>query len=90
VFSGHTARPDADSWEAMASLAGLDVEASHVNREHDDQWQRLYDSWLSHEDELRLDVGDAVTDNLLREATQGGAHLGQRDAVVMVVRRPTT
>ncbi|HEY9483126.1 MAG TPA: class I SAM-dependent methyltransferase [Micromonosporaceae bacterium] len=90
VFTGRTPRPDTASWESMASLAGLDVVASHVNREHDEQWQRLYDLWLSHEGQLRVEVGDAVTDNLLREATRAGEHLGRRDAVVMVVRRPTT
>jgi ubiquinone/menaquinone biosynthesis C-methylase UbiE len=88
VFSGRTARLDAPSWAGMASLAGLDVEASHINREHDEHWQRLYDLWLSHADQLRADVGDAVADNLLREATQGGARLGQREAVVIVMRRP--
>jgi ubiquinone/menaquinone biosynthesis C-methylase UbiE len=87
VVTGRTPRPDADSWESMAARAGLDIEASHVNHAHDEHWRRLYELWRSHETDLRTDVGDAVTDNLLREATHAEPNLGQRQARVLVMRR---
>ncbi|GAA5194657.1 hypothetical protein GCM10023322_59540 [Rugosimonospora acidiphila] len=57
-----------DGWAVLAAEAGLELESSTVHVGHDDFWTRLYALWEEHEAGLRAEVGDAATDNFLREA----------------------
>jgi ubiquinone/menaquinone biosynthesis C-methylase UbiE len=90
VFTGRDPRPGMDRWEDLADLAGLEVESVFVNEDHDDQWRRLYALWLAHEDEIRLQAGDRVADNFMREAKQGIDRLSSRRALLFVMRREGT
>jgi hypothetical protein len=75
-------------WPAMATDAGFAVEASLPIPDSDEFWLRLYRSWLAHERELRAEMGDRATDNLLREARQALARTDEPPpAVLLVLRR---
>jgi ubiquinone/menaquinone biosynthesis C-methylase UbiE len=75
----------ADDWQSMAASAGLDMEKSLVNPYADDFWPRLHALWEAHEAELRSELGERASDNLMREARtvrpSKGGHL------LLVMRR---
>lgn len=58
-------------WPALARAAGLTVEETVTQPFQDEHWQRLYELWLAHADQLRAEVGDRAADNLLTEARVG-------------------
>jgi len=75
-------------WPAMATGAGFAVEASLPIPGRDEFWQRLYRLWFAHEPELRVQLGDRVADNLLREARPAVARTDEPPrAVLLVLRR---
>jgi ubiquinone/menaquinone biosynthesis C-methylase UbiE len=77
-----------DDWQTMAMSAGLEFEQSLVHADHDEHWRRLYALWTEHEERLRPELGDAATDNLMREAAMAGQVLdGMRSALFLVLRR---
>ena len=57
-----------DRWTTMAESAGLQVEESLVNPHHEEPFRRLFALWKAHEPDLRAELGDRATDNLIREA----------------------
>ncbi|WP_203923362.1 class I SAM-dependent methyltransferase [Rugosimonospora africana] len=76
----------ADDWPTMAASAGLDVEQSLVYPDYDEYWRRLYALWTEHEQRLRPELGDAATDNLMREVALAGT-VDNPPTVLMVVLR---
>jgi ubiquinone/menaquinone biosynthesis C-methylase UbiE len=87
VITARKRRAGEDGWEALGSAAGLTTEQVLVNPHHDEHWRRLYALWLSHEKELRAEMGDRATDNLIREANEGPSRLGDRPALLLVFGR---
>jgi SAM-dependent methyltransferase len=78
-------------WPALAAAADLRVEASVEHREHDDLWRRLHGSWLSHEQEMRTELGDRAAANLLLEARTALARTEQLPpAELLILRRSGT
>jgi hypothetical protein len=60
-----------------------------VHREIDEFWSRLHALWLGHEADLRAEVGDRATGNVILEATltQQGAE-ARPPTALLVLRRP--
>jgi ubiquinone/menaquinone biosynthesis C-methylase UbiE len=75
-----------DGWPTMATAAGLAVEQSLVYPDYDEYWRRLYALWTEHEQRLRPELGDAATDNLMREAALA-ATMDNLPPVLMLVLR---
>jgi len=80
----------ADDWPTMSAAAGLEVEQSLENPHNDEHWQRLYRLWQAHEAQLRSELGDRATDNLMREVAEAGPRIraGQPRPLLLVMRRP--
>jgi SAM-dependent methyltransferase len=60
--------PGRPSWEDHIAAAGLELVTKVDRPEERDLWNRLNDLWEAHEDELRREDGDLVTDAKLTEA----------------------
>src|SRR4051794_13725480 len=71
-------------WPAMATDAGFAVEAVLPIPGRDEFWRRLYRWWLHHERELRIEMGDRATDNLMREARQALARTEEPPPAVLL------
>ncbi len=74
------------SWHSLAADAGLEIEQTLVNPDYEKHWRRLYALWESHESDLRREIGDEATDDRLYEAAKVGPRLGQKRALLMVMR----
>ncbi|MGW1527937.1 class I SAM-dependent methyltransferase [Streptomyces sp. NPDC002159] len=84
-------RRDAElRWEDQAHAAGLIVE--HVDERPDEPaiWERLYQLWIAHAEELRQDLGETQARNMLEEAHRMLPTLLGRRAVLLTLRRPPT
>ncbi|WJV51660.1 class I SAM-dependent methyltransferase [Streptomyces flavofungini] len=68
--------------------AGFAVERVDVRPAEPHMWGRLYGLWLSHENELRDEVGDRETERMLAEARRQLPRLPGRSALVLTLRRP--
>ncbi|GIE05597.1 hypothetical protein Adu01nite_69470 [Paractinoplanes durhamensis] len=80
--------PEGD-WPALAAAAGFEVEQSIKNENHDKHWIWLYELWLRNEPQLRAELGERVTANLIREARAGLQRLPDPDpAELLILRRP--
>ncbi|MGC9665438.1 class I SAM-dependent methyltransferase [Planosporangium sp. 12N6] len=88
VLTARERPADTDDWPSMAAAADLDLEESLVNPYADDFWPRLYALWEAHEAELRSEVGERATDNLLREARTARPGQDGHRALLLVLRRP--
>ncbi|MFE3205791.1 hypothetical protein [Embleya sp. NPDC059237] len=53
-------------------------------------WERLYRLWIAHADELRCELGETQTRNMLHEAHRVLPTMPGRRAVVLTLRRPAT
>lgn len=53
-------------------------------------WERLYRLWITHADELRHELGETQTRNMLSEAHRMLPTLPDRRAVLLTLRRPAT
>jgi ubiquinone/menaquinone biosynthesis C-methylase UbiE len=78
----------APAWPQQAAAAGLVVE--HVDeRPHEPaMWQRLYELWIAHAEQLRRDLGDDQAQRMLHEARRMLPRLPGRRAVLLTLRRP--
>ncbi|TWP52970.1 class I SAM-dependent methyltransferase [Lentzea tibetensis] len=76
-----------DSWRPDLESAGLEVEDRTEAPEVFVRMQALYDEWIAHERELRAEVGDDVTDDLVAEARSGQEKFRDRTALLVTARR---
>ncbi|MFF4578384.1 class I SAM-dependent methyltransferase [Streptomyces sp. NPDC001373] len=76
------------TWEEQARGAGLTVEHVDERPAEPATWDRLYRLWIDHADDLRRKLGEAQTQNMLREAHQVLPTLPGRRAVLLTLRRP--
>ncbi|MEU9267253.1 class I SAM-dependent methyltransferase [Streptomyces sp. NPDC048251] len=75
------------AWHEQVAAAGL-------TREHLDErpgeaamWERLYQLWIAHADQLRRELGEEAAENMLREAHRMLPKLRGRRAVLLTLRR---
>ncbi|GAA0667160.1 hypothetical protein GCM10009535_53750 [Streptomyces thermocarboxydovorans] len=80
----------APAWTEQARAAGLTVEHVDERPAEPALWERLYQLWIAHADELRSELGEAQAQNMLREAHQVLPKLPGRRAVLLTLRRPAT
>ncbi|MFJ1936549.1 class I SAM-dependent methyltransferase [Kitasatospora sp. NPDC088160] len=82
-------RPEAEpGWTEQVQHAGLVVEHIEERPHEPRMWARLYQLWQDHEAELRRELGDAQTENMLAEAARTLPTLDGRRAVALTLRRP--
>ncbi|GHG00195.1 hypothetical protein GCM10018777_08470 [Streptomyces albogriseolus] len=76
------------AWHEQADTAGLSLE--HLDERPDEpaMWERLYQLWIAHADQLRRELGASPAENMLREAHRMLPKLRRRRAVVLTLRRP--
>ncbi|MEU3353084.1 class I SAM-dependent methyltransferase [Streptomyces sp. NPDC037389] len=77
------------AWHEQARVAGLAVEHVDERPAEPAMWERLYRLWIAHGDELRHELGEAQTQNMLREAHEVLPTLPGRRAVLLTLRRPS-
>lgn len=91
VFSGsepaRTRAEDFAPWTRTLAEAGFETVARDELPGASQAWKRLYELIERHENELREDVGDAATDNLLFEAQTVGAELAHLRWYVFTAER---
>lgn len=76
------------SWHERISRAGLQVEYEEERPEEAGLWLRLYDLWERNEAELRAEIGDEATEQVLLEARDIQPSLPHRRALVFAVSVP--
>ncbi|HET6857488.1 MAG TPA: class I SAM-dependent methyltransferase [Streptomyces sp.] len=76
------------AWSQQARAAGLSLEHLDERPGEPAMWQRLYRLWIAHADELRHQLGEVQTQNMLHEAHQILPALPGRRAVLLTLRRP--
>ncbi|MEU2502771.1 MULTISPECIES: class I SAM-dependent methyltransferase [Streptomyces] len=76
------------AWHEQADVAGLSLE--HLDERPDEpaMWERLYQLWIAHADQLRRELGASPAENMLREAHRMLPKVRRRRAVVLTLRRP--
>ncbi|WP_330346612.1 methyltransferase domain-containing protein (plasmid) [Streptomyces europaeiscabiei] len=77
-------------WEDQAHAAGLTVEHIDERPGEPAMWERLYQLWLAHADDLQRELGDVQARNMLYEAHRTMPALHGRRAVLLTLRRPPT
>lgn len=75
-----------DSWRPDLERAGLEVEDRTEAPEALVRMQALYDEWIAHETQLRAEVGDDITDDLVAEARSGPEKFRDRTALLITAR----
>jgi ubiquinone/menaquinone biosynthesis C-methylase UbiE len=80
--------PGRSDWPATARSVGLEVEDSPILQEHDEFWRRLHTSYLTHESELRAELGDRAAGNLIVEARVSLQSVDLPPHQLLVLRRP--
>ncbi|MEU6260203.1 class I SAM-dependent methyltransferase [Streptomyces sp. NPDC047043] len=75
-------------WSTQVRAAGLVVEHVDERPAEPAMWARLYQLWIDHAGELRRELGDEQTQNMLREAHTRLPTLPGRRAVLLTLRRP--
>ncbi|WP_375792265.1 class I SAM-dependent methyltransferase [Streptomyces rhizosphaericus] len=95
VFTGSDRLPghptfasETPTWRDRILDAGLEIELDLERTEAGPQWQRLYEAWQEHEAEMRADIGDIQTENMLEEARTVGPLLPYMRLGLFVVRAP--
>ena len=78
--------PREPSWYERLSRAGLEVEHELDRPEEPELWVKLYDLWHQHEAELRAEIGDEATEQVLDEARTAGSIINARRAFLLAVR----
>ncbi|MEY9837148.1 class I SAM-dependent methyltransferase [Streptacidiphilus sp. EB103A] len=81
-------RPDRPGWREHAAEAGLEWESAEERPEEPALWERLYDLWELHQDELRAEVGDEATEAMLEEARIVRPLMDRRTPLLITLRRP--
>ncbi|MFI6321090.1 class I SAM-dependent methyltransferase [Nonomuraea sp. NPDC050556] len=79
--------PKYRSWRGRLTDAGFTVEGEEERSEEAGLWQRLYALWGRHEAELRAQIGDEATEDLLAEARIAGPQLPLRRSLVLTAVR---
>ncbi|MFB9924162.1 class I SAM-dependent methyltransferase [Amycolatopsis halotolerans] len=79
-------RDGQDSIDRDSIDAALEVEDVDDRPAEPKMWKKLYDLWISHERELRRELGDRQAANMLREAHRKAPMLAQRHAVLVTLR----
>lgn len=76
------------NWAERIGWAGFEVE--HVDERPGEPgiWRRLYELWITHEGDLRRELGDAQAASMLAEAARILPTLDSRRAVLLTLRRP--
>lgn len=80
--------PREPSWAQRVERAGLRVEVERERPEEEGLWLRLYDLWERHEAELRAEIGDEATEQVLIEAEAVRSTLNQRRTLLLTVSAP--
>ena len=80
--------PDEPRWRDRATEAGLRVESEQERSEEAALWLRLYDRWEQHEAELRAEIGDEATEQVLIEARHARPALPHHRSLLVTVRAP--
>jgi ubiquinone/menaquinone biosynthesis C-methylase UbiE len=80
--------PGEPTWRERIGAAGLELEAERERPEESGLWRRLYELCEANEAGLRAQIGDAATDQLLREAAANDPIMDAafRRALVFTVR----
>lgn len=78
--------PQEPSWHERISRAGLELEHAVEHPEEPGLWLRLYDLWEQHEAELRAEIGDEATEQVLAEARTVRPTINARRAFLLTVR----
>lgn len=81
--------PHGPTWRDRISRAGLEVEYELERPEEPELWLRFYALWERHEAELRAEIGDEATQQVLDEASTLGTVVNQRLPLLLAVRRPS-
>jgi SAM-dependent methyltransferase len=76
------------TWRDRVSSAGLEFEYELERPEEPFLWLRLYELWEQHEAELRAEIGDEATEQVLSEASTAGPGISDRRALLLTVRAP--
>lgn len=76
------------AWQDQVEAAGLTQEDLDERPGEPAMWERLYQLWIAHADELRRELGEAPAENMLREARHVLPTLRGRRAVLLTLRRP--
>jgi SAM-dependent methyltransferase len=66
--------------------AGLEIEYELERPEETGLWLRLYDLWEQHEAELRAEIGDEATEQVLIEANGARPHMDDHRSLLLTVR----
>lgn len=80
--------PEEPTWPRRIAAAGLELEGERERPEEPGLWLRLYELFAANEADLRAAIGDAATDQLMREATTNTPIMDvkYRRAIVFTVR----
>ncbi|WP_042391811.1 class I SAM-dependent methyltransferase [Streptacidiphilus carbonis] len=78
--------PAEPGWAERAARAGLLVEAELERPEEAALWLRLYELWEQHEAELRVEIGDEATEQVLIEARQARPVMRHHRSLLLTVR----
>ncbi|MFE9254132.1 class I SAM-dependent methyltransferase [Streptomyces sp. NPDC006879] len=76
------------AWHEQVAAAGLTQEHLDERPGEAAMWERLYQLWIAHSDQLRRELGEAPAQNMLREAHRMLPKLRGRRAVLLTLRRP--
>ena len=79
---------DVLDWLDLVRGADLEVVSKEPIPGSAERTLRLYDLWLEHLDQLRVELGDEVADQLATEARTVGPTLGSRRPVLVTAQRP--
>lgn len=78
--------PQDPSWHERISRAGLEVEHEVERPEERELWLRLYELWEQHEAELRAEIGDEATEQVLVEASFARPNIRHGRSLLLTVR----
>ncbi|WP_333740726.1 class I SAM-dependent methyltransferase [Streptomyces sp. IBSBF 2806] len=76
------------AWHEQVAAAGLTQEHLDERPGEPAMWERLYQLWIAHADQLRRELGQAPAENMLREAHRMLPKVRGRRAVLLTLRRP--
>ncbi|MEU3795689.1 class I SAM-dependent methyltransferase [Streptomyces fructofermentans] len=75
------------AWHEQISAAGLTQEHLDERPGEGAMWERLYQLWIAHADQLRHELGQAPAENMLREAHRMLPKARGRRAVLLTLKR---
>ncbi|MFJ4622240.1 class I SAM-dependent methyltransferase [Streptomyces sp. NPDC088812] len=75
------------AWHEQVAAAGLAQEHLDERPGEPAMWERLYQLWIAHADQMRRELGEAPAENMLSEAHRMLPRLRGRRAVLLTLRR---